>query len=80
MRALHRDAVDAPVPVVASALAVLGLVLTSYGAHTHLSVAAQQAGHCDLCEPWHPLFVLAPIGLGASLLLASVLLFGRASE
>lgn len=44
--------------------------LTGYGGYTHVTVAARvSAGRCDGCAPWHPLFVLGPLGVGAALVL-----------
>lgn len=48
---------------------IVGAALASYGAHMHLSIAAKT--NCDGCEPWHPLFVLAPLVLGILLVLAA---------
>ncbi|MFC7251240.1 hypothetical protein ACFQJ5_15550 [Halomicroarcula sp. GCM10025324] len=49
-----------------------GLALAGYGSYLHFSIAARvSAGQCDGCAPWHPLFVVAPIVVGAALLTAS---------
>ena len=51
-------------------LLVPGLALAGYGSYLHFTVAARvSAGQCDGCAPWHPLFVVAPIVVGAALLL-----------
>lgn len=51
-------------------LLVIGLVLASYGSYLHFSIAGRvQAGNCDGCAPWHPLFVVAPLVLGSALVL-----------
>lgn len=51
-----------------------GLALVGYGASVHLSVATRVgAGRCDGCAPAHPLFVVAPLAVGAPLIAAAVL-------
>lgn len=54
---------------------VVGIGLVGIGSYYHLTVAAQvSAGRCDGCEPWHPLLVLAPLGLGSLLVTISAYL------
>lgn len=53
-------------------LGLLGAVLAGYGAYTHFSIAART--NCDGCAPWHPLFVVAPLVLGALLLVGAAVL------
>lgn len=66
------------VRIVAGALLVSGLALASYGAYLHLSIAGRvQAGNCDGCAPWHPLFVVAPLLLGSALVLGGSYLIYR---
>ena len=57
-------------------LLVAGVGLAGVGSYLHVTVAAQvRAEGCDGCDPWHPLFVLAPLVVGAvSVLLAGSLL------
>lgn len=50
----------------------VGLALTGVGFH------AQATGpRCDGCAPYHPLFVLAPLGVGAVLTTVGGWLLGR---
>jgi hypothetical protein len=57
-------------------LAGIGLVGT--GSYFHVTTAAQvSAGQCDGCEPWHPLFILAPLVLGSLLVLTGGYLWYR---
>lgn len=61
---------------VASALLVVGLGLGGWGTYLHLSLSGRiQAGVCDGCAPWHPLFVVAPLVAGTTLLTAAGYLF-----
>lgn len=53
----------------------VGLGLVSYGAYTHLSLAGR--ARCDGCDPWHPLFVVAPLVVGSILVLSGGYLLGR---
>lgn len=51
-------------------LLLAGIGLAGVGSYFHFTVAAQvRAGHCDGCEPWHPLFVFAPLLIGSALIL-----------
>ena len=66
------------VRIVAGGLLVIGLALASYGAYLHFSIAGRvQAGNCDGCAPWHPLFVVTPLGLGSALVLGVGYVFYR---
>lgn len=59
-------------------LLVAGFGLAGVGSYMHLTVAARvRAGQCDGCAPWHPLFVLAPLGIGIGLLLIAGYLHSR---
>lgn len=59
-------------------LLVPGLALAGYGSYLHFSIAARvSAGQCDGCAPWHPLFVVAPIVVGAALILLGAYLVYR---
>jgi hypothetical protein len=49
---------------------VPGIGFVGVGSYIHLTVTAQaRTGQCDGCEPWHPLFVLAPLVVGSLLVL-----------
>lgn len=63
----------------ASATAVLlGTALASYGGYTQYTIAAKVAsGVCDGCAPWHPLFVVAPLLVGITLLAAGSYAFAK---
>jgi len=58
---------------------LIGLALSGYGGYTHFTTAAKLNNtHCDGCAPWHPLFVLTPLIVGASLVfLGGYFLFRR---
>ena len=59
-------------------LLVAGLALAGYGSYLHRTLAARvSAGQCDGCQPWHPLFVVTPIVVGAAFLLAGGYLLSR---
>lgn len=59
-------------------LGLAGMALIGYGGSVHLSVsAAVGSGRCDGCAPWHPLFVVAPIVVGAALLTVAGFLLAR---
>ena len=59
------------VRIVAGGLLTIGLALAGYGAYLHVSIATRvQAGSCDGCAPWHPLFVVTPLVLGSAFVLA----------
>lgn len=65
----------AQVPLLPALLSLVGLALLGFGTYAHLSVAGRS--HCDGCEPWHPLFVLAPLVAGAVTVGVAVTIFGR---
>ena len=51
--------------------------LGDWAVSTHVEIANRlAAGHCDGCEPWHPLVVSALAG-SAALVAVSALLFYR---
>lgn len=50
----------------------VGLALTGVGFHVEAT-----GPRCDGCAPFHPLFVLAPLGVGAALTIAGGWLLGR---
>lgn len=50
------------------AIASVGVVLVGIGVYMNRSIAGR--ARCDGCEPWHPLFVLAPMLLGTVLVAA----------
>jgi hypothetical protein len=55
----------------------LGVLLMGVGfALTGVSVHVE-ATTCDGCTPYHPLFVVAPVGIGATLTTAGGWLLGR---
>lgn len=55
-----------------------GVGLIGTGSYFHFTVVTQvSTGHCDGCAPWHPLFVLAPLGLGLLLGFIGVFLWYR---
>jgi hypothetical protein len=55
-----------------------GLALSGYAAYLHVSIASRvRAGSCDGCSPWHPLFVVAPMALGATLVLGAGFVLSR---
>ena len=56
-------------------LAAAGAALLGYGAYAHFSVVGRT--RCDGCAPWHPLFVVAPVVLGAVLVVAGIGLLVR---
>ncbi|WP_435066931.1 hypothetical protein [Haloplanus sp. C73] len=62
-----------------SGLALLaGIGLVGTGSYFHLTVATRvSAGRCDGCDPWHPLFVLAPLVLGLVAILVGAGLWYR---
>jgi hypothetical protein len=54
----------------AGAALVVGVGLLASGVALHLRVSGTLAtGTCDGCEPWHPLFVVAPLVVGSALAL-----------
>lgn len=63
------------IPVLPVLLSFVGLTLLGFGTYAHLSVAGRS--HCDGCEPWHPLFVLAPLVVGAVTVGVAVAIFTR---
>lgn len=65
--------------VLASVLLVVGLGLAGYATYLHFKITGQlQAGHCDGCAPWHPLFILAPLLIGSAFVLgAGYILYRR---
>lgn len=65
----------AQAPLLPALLSIVGLTLLGFGTYAHLSVASRT--HCDGCEPWHPLFVLAPLVVGAGVLAVGGVLFAR---
>lgn len=57
---------------------VLGVVLAGVGSYFHVTIATQvNAGQCNGCEPWHPLFVLSPLTIGVTLFLLAGYLLAR---
>jgi hypothetical protein len=61
-----------------STLFILGVGLSGAGTYLHLNLSGRmQAGACDGCDPWHPLFVVTPLLAGAVLLLTACLLLLR---
>lgn len=79
MSAARREEPGRPVArLLASGLGLVGLALIGYGGPVHLSVAAAVGrGRCDGCAPWHPMFVVAPIVVGAALLTVAGFLLAR---
>lgn len=57
---------------VGALLMVVGLALAGFAARNYFSVAGKV--RCDGCEPFHPLFVLAPAVVGAALAVGGGLL------
>ena len=58
--------------------ALLGTTLASYGGYTQYTITSQvAAGVCDGCTPWHPLFVVAPLLVGITLLSAGSYAFAK---
>jgi hypothetical protein len=67
-----------PTAVAGAVLVAAGLALTGSGAYLHFSIAGRaSAGRCDGCDPWHPLFVLAPLAVGAGFVLVGSWLYSR---
>lgn len=67
-----------PSRTVAGLPLVAGLGLGGWAVYTHLKISARlRAGHCDGCEPWHPLFVAALVGSAVLVLLSAVLFYRR---
>ena len=56
-------------------VAAVGVVLLGCGLSAHRSVAG--VARCDGCEPWHPLFVVAPLVVGGVLVVIATALFAR---
>ena len=56
-------------------VAAVGVVLLGYGVFAHRSVTG--VARCDGCEPWHPLFVVAPLVVGGVLVVVGSALFAR---
>ncbi|MFC7020195.1 MULTISPECIES: hypothetical protein [Haloarcula] len=51
-------------------LLVPGLALAGVGSYLQFTIATRvSAGQCDGCASWHPLFVVAPLVVGAALVL-----------
>lgn len=65
----------AQVSLLPALLSLVGLALLGVGTYAHLSVASR--AHCDGCEPWHPLFVLAPLVVGVVIVGIAVAIFAR---
>lgn len=64
--------------LLSTGLALIGLALVGYGGSVQLTVtAAAPHGRGDGCDPWHPLFVVAPIVVGVTLLLVAGLRYAR---
>lgn len=62
----------------AGLLVAVGLGLVGWGTFLHLQLSGRLgAGACDGCSPWHPLFVVAPLVVGAGLALAGGSLLAR---
>lgn len=67
-----------PSDLLGAVLLVPGVVLAGVGGYFHVTIAAQMnAGRCDGCEPWHPLVVVAPLVVGAVLVLLAGYLLAR---
>ena len=65
----------ARVGVLSATVAAAGVVLLGYGASAHRSVTG--VARCDGCEPWHPLFVVAPLVVGGVLVVVGSALLAR---
>lgn len=59
-------------------MAGLGVSLVGYGAYIHVTIAAKT--RCDACDPWHPLFVVAPLVIGSLLVILSAIIHTRDSS
>lgn len=70
---VHRN--WSPRRMLAVGLLLVGVGLAVTGVSVHLGATAAS---CDGCSPFHPLFVVTPIGLGAALTTAGGWLLGRA--
>lgn len=67
-----------PTRLASATTALLGIALASYGGYTQYTIAARvAAGVCDGCTPWHPLFVVAPLLVGITLLSAGSYAFAK---
>lgn len=60
--------------LLAVGILLVGVGLTLTGASVHLAATGPA---CDGCAPYHPLFVVTPVGLGALLTTAGGWLLGR---
>ena len=67
-----------PTRLASATAALLGIALASYGGYTQYTITTRvAAGVCDGCTPWHPLFVVAPLLVGVTLLSAGSYAFAR---
>ncbi|WP_323675742.1 hypothetical protein [Halorubellus sp. PRR65] len=67
-----------PTRLASATAALLGIALASYGGYTQYTIASRVAANaCDGCSPWHPLFVLAPLVVGITLLAAGSYAFAK---
>jgi fucose permease len=61
-------------------LAAAGVASVGYGTYMHLTMGDRTLGNCvasGACDPWDPQWVLAPLALGAILLVVGVALAPR---
>lgn len=63
-----------PRRLLAVGVLLVGVGLTLTGASVHLAATGPT---CDGCAPYHPLFVVTPLGLGVLLTTAGGWLLGR---
>lgn len=56
---------------------LLGLVFVGYGTYMHVTMGDRTLGACEVCNPWHPQWVVTPLVLGAALLVVGGYLVTR---
>ncbi|WP_255195308.1 hypothetical protein [Halorarius litoreus] len=64
--------IDAPRVLLPLGVLLMGVGLALTGVSVHV-----EATTCHNCTPYHPLFVVAPVGIGATLTTAGGWLLGR---
>lgn len=61
-------------------LAVVGLGSVGYGGYMHFTMGDRTLGNCletNVCNPWHPQWVIAPLVIGVISIFLAVYLFSN---
>lgn len=66
-----------PARVLVGVLTVAGLALLTYGGFMHETMGDRTLGHCYVCDPWDPTYVLAPLVVGGALLVLAGVVWRR---